>query len=332
MATTVNTAFNEFMSNKVNLDQDKTKRARSSRDWLVAQIHNFDSKNGFPILYKEIDLDFGSFSRRTKIRELDDIDMMIGLNAQDGTYLDLGEFIEITVSNNSNNLLNLCHDNTKNLNSRKVVNIFLKNLYEIPQYENAVINRRGEAATLKLKSYTWNFDIVPCFFTNPDNDGRSYYLIPDGKGNWKKTNPVIDYERVKKINQKHNGKVLNVIRIMKYWNRRAAIPNIGSYFFECMLLDYYSSKESCSEYIDLEVKDVFHHICTAIYDTIADPKLIQGNLNLLSIDEKAKISGKAYTDWIKAEEAWKMERVGDQKSAVRLWKEIFGNDFPDFTG
>ena len=35
MATTVNNAFEEFMRDKVNLDQEKTKTARKSRDNLI---------------------------------------------------------------------------------------------------------------------------------------------------------------------------------------------------------------------------------------------------------------------------------------------------------
>ena len=38
MATTVNNAFSEFMKEKVNLDQVKTKTARSSRDNLIDNI------------------------------------------------------------------------------------------------------------------------------------------------------------------------------------------------------------------------------------------------------------------------------------------------------
>ena len=38
MATTVNNAFAEFMKEKVNLDQEKTKIARSSRDNLIDMV------------------------------------------------------------------------------------------------------------------------------------------------------------------------------------------------------------------------------------------------------------------------------------------------------
>jgi len=331
MAITVDNAFNEFMKDIVNLDPNITTQARSSRDWLKEKINTFDGIEGFPELYNDIDIYYGSFSRRTKIRELDDIDIMIGLNAQCGSYLESFEKIELTVPEAATDLFGLCHENTNKLNSRKVVNKFVSHLKDISQYENAEINRRGEAATLKLKSYAWKFDIVPCFFTKPEFDGRAYYLIPDGVGNWKKTDPRLDGQRISSINQKLDGNVLNVIRAMKYWNRRPTMPSMGSYSLECLILDYYASQDSCLKYIDLEVKDLLVHLASAIYNTIKDPKNIQGDLNVLSYEEKSKISSRALRDHDKAVEAWNKEKAGDHKAAIIKWKEIFGSDFPNYT-
>jgi hypothetical protein len=47
MATTVNSAFEEFMQDTVNLDSDTTKEARKSRDNLLSNISEFDDKDGF---------------------------------------------------------------------------------------------------------------------------------------------------------------------------------------------------------------------------------------------------------------------------------------------
>lgn len=332
MATTVNSAFSEFMGNKVNLDSNDTKTARSSRDWLVDQIHKFDNEEGFPTLYNGKDIFFGSFARRTKIRELDDIDIMIALNAQGSEYSNSTNTIEITVADSAYDLIALCHDNTNKLNSRKVINKFVSSLKDVPQYEKAQIKRNQEAATLKLNTYTWNFDIVPCFFTKPEYDGRTYYLIPDGSGNWEKTDPRIDRDRVTAINQKHNGKVLDIIRIMKYWNKRSTKPSMGSYLFECMLLNHYESISSCSDYIDIEVEEALKYIYSAVYGSVQDPKNIQGNLNNLSYDDKNKISDRALVDYNKAVEARNEEKEGDQKAAIEKWKGIFGDEFPDYTG
>ena len=105
MASTVIQAFNEFMKDTVNLDSEVTKRANSSRDWLISQIANFKSKDSdFPTSYEDINIVFGSFARKTKIRELDDIDMMIGLSGQGSTYLTYSDKIEITVSSEAADL------------------------------------------------------------------------------------------------------------------------------------------------------------------------------------------------------------------------------------
>lgn len=333
MAITVNAAFSEFMKNKVNLDSDETTRARSSRDWLVEQINKFDIQQGFPDLYSDKNIYFGSFSRRTKIRELDDIDMIITLSAQGGSYLDIGSTVELTVADDAEDLLALCHDSTKKLNSRKVINKFIGKLNDVPQYKQADIKRNHEAATLQLKTYPWNFDIVPSFFTKPEYDNRTYYLIPDGLGNWKKTDPRIDSQRISTINQKHNGKILNIIRIMKCWNKRPTMPSMSSYLLECMILEYYDSKDSCSDYIDFEVKDMLAHIYSAIYGSVQDPKNIQGDLNNLSHSDKQKISNRASIDYYKAADAWEKEKSGDHKAAITKWKEVFGDDdFPEYTG
>lgn len=334
MATTVNGAFNDFLKSTVNLDSGVTSNARSSRDWLVSQIDKFDSKAGFPTLYNDIDIYFGSFARRTKIRELDDIDIIIGLSAQGGTYYeDPWGKIEITVPDSATNLVSLCHDLTRNVNSRKVINKFVSELKNVSQYKKADIKRNHEAATLELQTYPWTFDIVPSFFTKADSLGRTFYLIPDGNGNWKKTDPRIDRDNISRINQKHSGKILNIVRIIKYWNKNAAMPTIGSYLLECILLSYYDTKLTISDYIDFEVRDFFDHLSSAIYGQVNDPKNIQGNLNNLTFEQQQKISVKASSDHVKAKEAINLEtNDADQKSAINKWGEIFGESFPGYTG
>ncbi|MBE9014794.1 hypothetical protein C7Y66_26940 [Chroococcidiopsis sp. CCALA 051] len=157
------------MTDYVNLDSEQTKLARNSRDWLLSQIHAFpDKDNKFSRLYSEKDIFFGSFPRRTKKRELDDIDMMIALSAEEAVYNEFTDRIEIYVSDSTYRLKSLCYYNTNILSSRKVINKFISLLNIIPQYEKAEIKRNMEAATLKLRSYFWTFDLVPCFFTQKD--------------------------------------------------------------------------------------------------------------------------------------------------------------------
>lgn len=336
MALTVDSAFSQFLKDTVNLDPEETKKARSSRDWLVDDnIHCFpDRINDFPRLYSEKDISFGSFARRTKIRPLDDIDIMICLSADGTTYGDkLGGGIYLTVPEGAKNLRKLCHDGTSSLNSRLVINKFVSALKTVPQYDKADIKRNQEAATLNLKSYAWTFDIVPCFFTHPEYDGRSYYLIPDGSGYWKKTDPRKDRDRVTSVNQRHDGNVLNPIRIMKYWNKRPTMPSMSSYLIENMILDVYDQiliLNKASQYVDLEVSKLLGEIATRVMSPVFDPKGIQGDINKLTLDERLKISNRASSDKKKASEASRLESNGDHKAAISLWREIFGDKFPTY--
>ncbi|MEC4803861.1 MAG: hypothetical protein SAJ12_01085 [Jaaginema sp. PMC 1079.18] len=331
MVKTVNAAFSIFLINYVNLDPNETQKARSSRDWLSSQIHLFPDKDlSFPRLYPEKDIAFGSFARRTKKRPLDDIDMMIALNAEGGVYQEFANRIEIYVSDSAHKLQALCFDNTNILNSRKVINKFISLLDQVPQYKE-VGKRNMEAATLNLRSYPWTFDLVPCFFTQKDWLNRDYYLIPDGQGHWKKTDPRIDRQRVTDVNQFHDGNVLDIIRLMKYWNKRPTMPSMPSYLIENMILDFYSTHYTkASGYVDIEISTVLNYIQTAVYHPVNDPKEIQGNINQLSCEDRDKISKRAYCDYSKALEAIILKTEKKYKLSTEKWGEIFGSNFPNF--
>ena len=326
VATSVISAFKEFQRDSVNLDSDQTKIARASRDWLVDQIHSFPSSElTFPYLYSEYDIFFGSFARRTQIREIDDIDIMICLHAEGSSYVGDTTDIKVTVSQTASRLPALCDDGTRTLNSRKVINKFISQLSSVPQYKKADVGRNLEAATLELRSYTWNFDIVPCFITAPDVLGRTFYLIPDGYGNWKKTDPRKDRDRVSQVNQTQSGNVLDVIRITKYWNNRPTIPSIPSYLLETMIIDHYEGRSaaSTSAFVDLEIPTVLQYIMNHIFAVVNDSKGIQGNINTVSTDDQKKIYVRAYLDHQKAVDARTLEQQHDEKGSIAKWTEFW---------
>ena len=329
MALTVKSAFEKFNKNIVNIDIDKTRQARSSRDWLIEQLKTLPSKiDDFPRLYDEKHIKFGSFARNTKIRPLDDIDLILTFSADGATYSEsilYSNTYYIHTDNASQNLKNLSNDNGY-LSSRRLINKLISSLQEIPQYYRAEIHRKQEAATLELLSYEWNFDIVPAFFTVND-----FYLIPDGNGNWKATDPRVDQARVSSINQKHNGKVLQLIRTLKYWNNRASMPTIPSYLFENIILNFSDLTDNLLEYIHFNLTIFWYYLKRAIYYEVQDPKGFQGNLNILSHDDRTKISLKADDAYNKALEAINFEvQEKDQKKAINKWREIFSNEFPTY--
>jgi len=328
MAKTVNGAFNTFNQDFVNLDPERTKKARNSRDWLYGQLNNLpDNDTDFPLKYEERHIRFGSFARNTKIRELDDIDIIYCLHANNATYsqdnFDKKKYY-LHTPNAGSRLKNLSDENI--LNSRKVVNQFVSSLEDIEHYKQADIHRRQEAATLQLSSYEWNFDIVPAFYTT-----AGFYLIPDGEGNWKATNPPIDQNKVSRINKKHDGNILQIVRTLKYWNRRAQMPTIGSYLFENLVLNYFDTQDKISDYIDVNLIKFWNSLKSEIYKTVIDPKGIQDDLNDLSYEDKVKVANKSSDTYDKGYEAYKFEtEEKNQEKSINKWGEIFGDDFPNY--
>ncbi len=327
MALTVNTAFDEFLRDTVRLDSDQTVTARKSRDNLILKLDTFSGESDFFTLVSSCHLKFGSFARRTKIRPLDDIDLMICISANGRTYTQSGNtfYINAADSDKTNNLLIY---NTNYLNSTKVINRFISKLGSLNDYGKAEMHKNQEAATLKLKSYDWNFDIVPCWHMNIDK-----YLIPDGSGNWKLTDPRIDNQRTTDINQKHKGNLLDVIRIMKYWNNRAITYKMGSYLLECMILEVYEKKAEVDNYwVDLEFRDLLNALSSKILCSVYDPKGIQGDLNTFSFNERVSISTALSAAYKKACEAVTFELTDkDQKAAILKWGEVLGYAFPDYS-
>ena len=328
MALNVNDSFYQLNRDIVNLDSEETKTARGSRDWLINQLISLPDKlDDFPILYEGKSLKFGSFARNTKIRPLDDIDLMLSFSADGSTYstITYGKKYSLFVPENATNLRKLCNDDGT-LNSIKVVNKIVSSLNKIEQYKKSEKHRRQEAATLNLTSYDWSFDIVPCFYTD-----TGYYLIPDGNGFWKASDPRIDQERVNNLNTKHDKYLLQLIRTSKYWKHITYMPDIPSYLFECFLLNFAESETKLQSYVDLNFISFLSYLKNRIFYSVPDPKGFQGELNSLSFDEQKRISEKVEACHKIALEANTLE-VNDKnmEGAINKWRQIFGAKFPEY--
>lgn len=331
MATNVNNAFAEFMKDVVNLDSDVVSKARISRDNLLVNIAEFDNEDGFFDLYQGFNVHFGSFARKTKCRELDDIDLMIGISANGATYNSSDPWDDVHMTANLKITIQAdCANDDGTLNSTKVINKFKKKLENVREYSRSDIHKSGEAVVLNLTSKDWSFDIVPCFHTVKESDGRDYYLIPNGKGNWKKTDPLKDKEHLTNTNKDKDGRVLELIRLCKKWNKVKNAKTLPSYLLETMIINFADSKTELSEWIDLRFRDALKYIADNITKPIYDLKGIQGDINEIDFYDKFTLQQKANADYLKACEARQYESNNNQKEAVKKWGEIFGGDFPTY--
>lgn len=331
MATTVNNAFDEFMRDIVNLDPDIVSAARISRDNLLDNIAEFDNKDDFFDLCNSFNIHFGSFARKTKCKELDDIDLMIGIAANGATYNSDDPWNDVRITASTINVAQKdCTREDGTLNSTQVSNKFKKKLESVREYSRSEIRRNGEAIILNLKTKDWSFDIVPCFHTVKEDDGRAYYLIPNGNGNWKKTAPDRDKEHVTNTNRSKDGRVLELIRLCKKWNKVKNAKTIPSYMLETMIVDFADSQTELNQWIDMCFRDALKYIADHIMAPVYDMKEIQGNINSLEFSDMLHLQQRAQADYEKACDAWDQEKVGNHKAAIKKWGEILGSDFPEY--
>ena len=119
---------------------------------------------------------------------------------------------------------------------------------------------------------------------------------------------------------------------MKYWNQRRTAPVVPSYLFECLLLNAFESSSSeASENIGLEVGKALAHIQSGIYTPVRDPKMIEGDLNVLTLDQRRKVSQRAGDDVDRVVAALESEfDHNDHEKAIGIWGSVFGPSFPQY--
>ena len=105
---------------------------------------------------------------------------------------------------------------------------------------------------------------------------------------------------------------------------------MSSYLIENMILNHYEYRTDANSYVDVNLPDIFLYIKNNIYNSVQDPKGIQGNINNLTYDEKTKIYNRADLDYQRSYDARRLETAGQHKESINRWREIFGSDFPTY--
>lgn len=329
MSYTVWGAFNEFREKVIDLDAEKTKTARRSRDYLFEQIERLAEEDLFPKLYGSY-LSFGSFARRTKIRPLDDIDVLIlldGYGTKDTAPSPYASWLKIT---DQSSPLAEYSDEYGYVNSTKVLNRMKSALMGVPNYRKAEIHKNMQAVTLDLISYPWTFDVVPAVPISDVYDNISHYVIPDGHSNWLRTDPRIDQENITDTNKQHHQKFLPTVRLLKYWNRRTHKPRLESYYFETLSIKVFRQLSAISGF-PTAIKAFFDYFPHYLFRSCSDPKGLGPNLDAeVSSETKRKISKAVSKALEYAKYAMMYERQENDEKAIYWWGRLFGSEFPEY--
>ncbi|MHB8390677.1 MAG: hypothetical protein ACYDA1_00030 [Vulcanimicrobiaceae bacterium] len=325
MPQTVSASITKFRTDSVDLTAETTMVARSSRDFLFEQIKTLAKSS----ILSGSTLSFGSFSRRTKMQPLDDIDCLAMLRCGNAALIKSGYTYDLKITNLGAALAPYADANGF-VNSTLILNAVKKALESVPQYSKSNIGRNGSAVVLDLKSYTWSFDVVPACAVSGPNDSIAYYIIPNGTGKWKATDPRIDAARATEANARHTTLFLPSVRLLKYWNRRTHKPKLPSYYFETLLTNR-ALQISPYKTIQNALHDLLWGLRETVKNVCPDPKGREPNLDAaVDPDTKQKVYNAATLAWHAAKQAIDAEIVGDHTTANAQWASLFGPSFTSF--
>lgn len=236
----------------------------------------------------------GSIPRFTAIREYADLDIMVVLHY------------------------------SKHCKDKRPSQVLKEVQDSLAEYRTGV-RRNGQAVTLYYE--TWpNVDIVPVFFTGQDAEHVEYYNVPDmNQELWLWSNPPKHDKDMTDSNKSSGDKFKHIVKMIKRWNRKHS-DYLQSFHLEVMALHTFSSL--IADY-DQGVFQFFENACklcsSALYH---DGNQVDGYLGFAARQEALKRLATA-RDTAKA--AWNCRYwQNDHREAIRLWKQVFGEDFPSY--
>jgi hypothetical protein len=336
----INNAFEIFLETYINIPLGIRSDASTSQKTIRELLRGESNRDlTFPRVLENNDTDFisGSFGRHTKVRPLDDIDLLFPLDGGGLIYTRNGTITPNTVLSDGGIVVNPL------LQQRWAVNNYVSSDRLVSGFRD-VLRRRysesdvaidGEAVSVRLtigaseENDGLKFDVVPCFRLDPHDGSSSFYLIPDGRNGWKHTDPRADKATCTALHDFHGRIYRKAVKLVKYWNADQLNDTFGSYYIELSIANYFSMMRSAGKRVTL-LSEAVAFAFSALYAArnggdIPSPVSFAPAVELavLSHDHDQKLANA----FASSAAAVAHESAGRVEQAISAWKTIFGAQF-----
>lgn len=295
---TIEQSFKKFLSNLNPTDRQiqRIQKTRASIDDLLINAPRI-----FLNPQKQISFLTGSYSRKTIIRPIDDIDLYVrihyGEHAKDQTPM---------------SILRLIASAIRKRHSR-----------------NTKVNVDAPCVVVTFLSY--KFEIVPAvgYSDNPD-----LYSIPaPGSKEWMDCYPNVPDKWLSACNYANNSLFIPLIKMLKQWNRNNKV-GLKSFHLELLTEKVFGAVTDIHTYPQ-GILDWMYCVHDWLWQNDHPFVLEPGKSNTF-VDEYLyekpfrirAIRNKLDSGLKKAERAWNFYSKGNHASAKRVWNGMFGPKFP----
>ncbi|MFM0353342.1 hypothetical protein PQR12_07660 [Paraburkholderia nemoris] len=240
-------------------------------------------------------LQVGSYGRHTAIHGVSDLDMLFELPWE------LYERYRRREGNGPSQLLQVVRDSLKT------------------RYVNTDIKGDGQVVVVQFAKF--KVEVLPAFYRKDTND----YLHPDTNdgGDWKLTRPQQEMAAMHAMNSRTNRIYKHACKMLRSWKNEHGTPMSG------ILIDTlcYRFFEECKDYDDKSYGS-FPSLFAALFTFLAD--LEQKDYwrapgSQAHIHSKGNFHRKAKKAALTCIEA---RDTDNERNRAKLWREVFGRDFP----
>lgn len=334
MLITTEGSITQFRAAQVDLLPSQVAQARASRDFLLQSLRDAFRRTPGRVSLTDTVHFYGSFARRTKIRPLNDIDLLFVVDVGDVVAVNNPFVASRTIQIHPNSSVTTAFNGRtvdrslirtdSQVSSIAVLNDVRNRLQTIPQYRRSEVRPDGPAVVLNLASYDWSFDIVPALQIG--TPFQPEFAIPDGRGGWIRTNPLRDSQNMTQRNQQSSGYVLPMVRLAKSWNSQLRSP-LPSYYFEMLCLQHHFTVFSAGQLNRLE--GLLYSLSQAALREHLTVSTTQINVREhVSDQNRHNFLTQVHFAYATVQQAQAAVRLGQHRQATALLQRLFGDRFP----
>jgi hypothetical protein len=300
--TTIPEAFDAFDE---NLFLDPAERAKA-RD-----CHNEIGEILDGLKYTEGRFLQGSFARKTMVKPLRDIDMVVLLHPNMERFLGAQRSSGAGRLGSAGGPAAVMRDLAKALQ---------------PHYPNAKIDPGKHALTMDFGDGGFKFDVVPAFDTKAGD--RADVLIANSyTGTWDRSNTRKLIGVVADRNQSCNGRFIHQVRMLKHAVSKSEV--LSPFFFGLLSESaVYAAVTSSMPHAEALAAAVAAGKRLLAGGVLCDPTGVDNLLAKLAPNE-IQAAKAEFDRWDRAaQEALRLDADGDAASAIEVWNGVFGEAFP----